>query len=324
MRAGFLRFQVAILLAALVVIVGCSEKEETYYQGYVEGEFVYLASSRQGVLENLFVTRGQTVRPNDPVFQLDPNPEALQIEEMHHRIEQAEAKTEDMKQGERPSELENIKSRLTKAQQALTLAKRDLKRREELYERGGSDAISKEELDRYKTEVDIRQADVVTIGAELKTARLGGRAFAVVASESEVNILDASLNQLKWQLAEKQVASPAAGKIQDIIYRVGEFVPAGRPVLSLLPAENLKIRFFVPQSLLPIIQVGSAVRVKLDGVDSPIKANVSFISPEAEFTPPIIYSKESRTKLVFMIEAIPESKTTGQLRVGQPAEIYID
>ena len=118
MRSGLLRFQKAILLATLIGIFGCSENEAPYYQGYVEGEFVYLASSRQGVLENLFVTRGQSVRQNDPVFQLDPNPEAQQIEEMHHRIEQAKAKTEDIKQGERPSELENIKTRLTKAQKA--------------------------------------------------------------------------------------------------------------------------------------------------------------------------------------------------------------
>jgi len=323
MRASFLRYEVGILLTALAIF-GCSEKELAYYQGYVEAEYVYLASSGQGVLKNLFVAKGQLVHQNEPVFQLDPNPEALQIEEMHYRIQQAKARTADMKKGERPSELAHIRSRLKKAQEALALAERDLHRRHNLYKRGGTDTISEEELDRFQTEVDIRQAEVSTIEAELKTARLGGRTDAVAATKSEVSILDASLNQLKWQLAEKQVKSPSGGTIQDILYRVGEFVPPGRPVLSLLPPENLKIRFFVPQSHLPGIQVGSAVRVNVDGVDSPIRANVSFISPEAEFTPPIIYSKALRTKLVFMIEAIPEIDTTSRLRVGQPVEVYLD
>jgi HlyD family secretion protein len=323
MHAGFFRFRAIIVLAALAML-GCSGDEVAYYQGYVEGEFVYLASSGQGILKNLLVTKGQSVRQHEPLFRLDPNPEALKIEEMHYRIAQAKARMADMKKGERPSELANIQSRLKKAQEALALAERDLNRRRDLYQRGGTDTISEEELDRFKTEVNIRQADVSAIEAELETARLGGRTDAVSATESEVGILASSLDQLKWQLAEKQVKSPSGGTIQDILYRVGEFVPPGRPVLSLLPPENLKIRFFVPQSHLPRLQVGSAVQVNADGVDALIRANVSFISPEAEFTPPIIYSKSSRKKLVFMIEATPEIEATNRLRVGQPVDVYLD
>jgi HlyD family secretion protein len=323
MNTSLSRLQAGFLLATLFII-GCSAKEAPYYQGYVEVELVYLASSRQGVLNNLFAAKGQSVQQGETVFELDPNPEALQVVEMHHRIQQASAQLADLKKGERPLELATIQSRLTKAREALDLAKRDLKRRQELDKLGGSDTISEEELDRFQTEVNLRQADAVTIEAELNTARLGGRTDAIVARASEVDVLVASLNQLKWQLREKKVASPSAGTIQDIFYRVGEFVPSGRPVLSLLPPENLKIRFFVPQAHLPELQVGSAIRVELDGADAPIKATVSFISPEAEFTPPIIYSRESRTKLVFMMEAIPEIKAIGRLRAGQPVEVFRD
>jgi HlyD family secretion protein len=175
-----------VLVLATLFIIGCSAKEAPYYQGYVEVELVYLASSRQGVLNNLFAAKGQSVQQGETVFELDPNPEALQVVEMHHRIQQASAQLADLKKGERPSELATIQSRLTKAREALALAKRDLKRRQELDKLGGSDTISEEELDRFQTEVNLRQADAVAIEAELNTARLGGRTDAIVARESEV------------------------------------------------------------------------------------------------------------------------------------------
>lgn len=322
-RWGTFRFQVGLLLT-IALIAGCQHEDTAYFQGYVEGEFVFPAASGQGTLKHLFVTRGQSVRPNEPLYQLDPNPERLQIEEMGHRIQQAKSRLSDIKKGDRPSELASIQSRLTQSQSALALAKRDLARREHLYELGRSDTISEEELDRFRTDVNIRQKDVQAIEAELKTAQLGGRSDAIVATASEIDILDASLRRLEWQLDEKLVDAPAVGTIVDILYRTGEFVPAGRPVLSMLPPENLKIRFFVPQSHLSKIQAGSAVKVHWDGMNAPIRAQIAFISPEAEFTPPIIYSKESRTKLVFMIEAVPESDAVAHLHVGQPVEVYLD
>lgn len=326
MKFGFIKFHVSFLLMSIVLILaaGCNKLDSGYFQGYVEGEYVYIASSGKGELEKLAVVKGQAVKRNALLFQLDPNPEALQIEEIHQRMQQARFKLADISKGSRPSELAGIKARLTRAQAALALAERDYHRRHKLYELGDSDTISEEELDRFQTEVNIRQTDLDAINAELKTANLGGRVDAVTAAEKEINVLAASLNTLEWQLGEKQVTAPSAGIIQDTIYRVGEFVPAGRPVITLLPPENLKIRFFVPQSLLPTIQPGTSVRVQLDGMESQVAAKISYISPEAEFTPPIIYSKESRTKLVFMVEAIPDIQAINRLRVGQPLEVYLN
>jgi HlyD family secretion protein len=323
MKLGFVRFHIGILVVA-IFLIGCNNKGPDYFQGYVEGEYLYIAASTKGELKKLAVTKGQRVNQGEPLFQLDPNPEVLEIEELNQRIQQAESKLADVGKGSRPSELEAIVARLNKSKMALELAERDYQRRQKLYDAGKSDAIAEEELDRYQTEVKIKQNEVKAIEADLETAKLGGRTDAVKAAQKEVNVLWASLNTLKWQLDEKQVLAPATGIIQDILYRVGEFVPAGRPVISLLPPENIKIRFFVPQALLPTIKLGSPVRVTFDGMDSEIKATISFISPEAEFTPPVIYSKESRTKLVFMIEAKPDAGAIGQLRVGQPLEVYLN
>jgi HlyD family secretion protein len=304
-------------------VSGCDQKSPDYLQGYVEGDYVFVTASAGGTLEKLMAHKGQTVAQGAALFELDPNPEALQIEEIDQRLHQAKSKLADIKKGGRPSELNAVEARLRKARASLAIAERDYQRRLNLFEAGHTDAIAEEELERFRAEVDIRRSDVEAMEAELSTARLGGREDAVAAAQNEVYALAASKRILIWQLEEKRVTAPAAGLIHDIYYRVGEFVPAGRPVISLLPPQHLKIRFFVPQASLPSIQAGDSVRVVLDGAPSAISAKISFISPEAEFTPPVIYSRESRTKLVFMIEALPDAAALNQLHVGQPLEVFL-
>jgi HlyD family secretion protein len=127
---------------------------------------------------------------------------------------------------------------------------------------------------------------------------------------------EARLNSAKTRLERRKVASPATGTIQQVYFRPGEMVAAGRPVVALLPPGNVKIRFFVPQATLPTISLGDMVTVRCDGCAPDLTARVSFISRTAEYTPPVIYSLEERAKLVFLIEARPQNPEN--LRVGQP------
>jgi len=118
------------------------------------------------------------------------------------------------------------------------------------------------------------------------------------------------------RLARRKLVSPVAGTVQQVYYRPGEMVPAGRPVLALLPPENIKVRFYVPEAMLAKIALGEMVKVQCDGCAADIAARISFISDSAEFTPPVIYSLEERSKLVFLVEARPERPE--RLRAGQP------
>ena len=312
-----------LFLATFLLLQGCRKAGPAYYQGYVEGEYVFVATSASGNLEKLEVNKGQTVAAGAPLFQLDPNQQALQIEEATQRIEQARARLQDLSTGGRPSELAAIEARLKTARATLGLATRDLERRQQLSASGDTDAVSGEELDRFEAAAEVRRSEVSAIEAELETAKLGGRTDRVTAARNDIGALDASMKQLVWQLEEKNVAAPAGGVVQDTLYRFGEFVPAGRPVVSLLPPENIKVRFFVPQAVLPSIQMNDPIRVRLDGMDSDIQALVSYIAPVSEFTPPVIYSKESRSKLVFMIEAVPDAGVRDRLHPGQPLEVYL-
>jgi HlyD family secretion protein len=140
-------------------------------------------------------------------------------------------------------------------------------------------------------------------------------------AEATLRSAEARLNSARTRLERRRLVSPAAGTIQEIYIRVGEMVTAGRPILSLLPPDNTRVRFFVPQATLPEIHIGDRIGVSCDGCASGLAARVNFISAQAEFTPPVIYSQEERARLVFRVEATPERAQ--ELRVGQPVSIAL-
>jgi HlyD family secretion protein len=140
-------------------------------------------------------------------------------------------------------------------------------------------------------------------------------------AEAALRTAKARLNSSQTRLARRKLASPVSGAVQTIYYRPGEMVPAGRPVLSLLPPGNIKVRFFVGEPSLATVKLGDTVEVTCDGCARPITAKVSFIARSAEYTPPVIYSLEERNKLVYMVEARPD--TPDVLRVGQPVSVAL-
>jgi HlyD family secretion protein len=150
---------------------------------------------------------------------------------------------------------------------------------------------------------------------------LGSRSDQVAGAEANVSALDAALARAEWDLSQKRQTAPVAGSVFDTLYREGEWVAAGRPVVALLPPQHVKVRTFVPQPWLGSIHVGDALEVRVDGAKEPYTAKVSFISPRAEYTPPVIYSRESREKLVFMVEGVFDAAAAAKLHPGQPVDV---
>jgi HlyD family secretion protein len=185
----------------------------------------------------------------------------------------------------------------------------------------------------FSVDDDLQRADVVVKKSTVTTAVQGfdrAKELLKTAAGTQKNYDDAeaALRQananLAWsetRLTRRRAASPADGTIQQVYYRPGETVPAGRPVVALLPPGNLKIRFFAPQADLPEIKFGDTVNVTCDGCEKGLTAKVSFMARSAEFTPPVIYSQDERTKLVFLIEARPEQPE--KFRVGQPVSVSL-
>jgi HlyD family secretion protein len=146
---------------------------------------------------------------------------------------------------------------------------------------------------------------------------------ALLTAQHNAAARQRSLEQADWRLTQKQQTAPVSGLVYDTYFRPGEWVPAGTPILSLLPPEYIKVRFFVPESELGTVQVGTPLEVRLDGLPAPLAGKVSFVSPQAEYTLPIIYSRENRGKLVFLVEGALAPEHARLLHPGAPVEVYL-
>jgi HlyD family secretion protein len=185
----------------------------------------------------------------------------------------------------------------------------------------------------FTLDADLQLADVAMQEASVKNAQIAfdrakellrtqsGTQRAFDDAEAALRTAQARLNSAQTRLTRRKMSSPVTGSVQQIYYRVGELVPAGKPIVALLPPANLKVRFFVSEAMLPKLSIGEPVTISCDGCDKGLTAKISFIARSSEFTPPVIYSMDERSKLVFLIEARPERPE--RLRVGQPVSVTL-
>ena len=306
------------LFGLLALPAGCGRTASERVQGYVEGEFLYIASPHPGTLSSLSVERGAQVQAGDPLFSLESVPEKAARDEAARRLAQARASLADRKKGRRPPELASIEAQLGRARASLALSEKELSRQQNLLRAGD---VPQQAVDRARSAYDQDRHRVSQLESDLQTARLGDRADRIEAAEARVKELEAALTRAEWDLAQKGQIAPQAGQVFDTLYRPGEWVAAGRPVVVLLPPQNIKVRAFVPQARIGGIRLGDPVQVTVDGVPEPFRGKVSFISPRAEYTPPVLYNRENREKLVFRIEAIFDPATAVRLHPGQPVDV---
>jgi HlyD family secretion protein len=303
-------------LAAMFLFAGCGKPPSDRTQGYVEAEFVYVSSPLSGTLESLYVQRGAEVGAGDELFALENFRERAARDEAERKLAEGRAKLEDARKGSRPSEIQSLEAQIKQAKVALEYSERVLARFE-------TSASSPQELDQARSMRDQDRERVAKLEADLRTAKLGARSDLVAAAEENVRALEAAVAKAEWDLSQKRQPASESGFVFDTLYRPGEWVPAGRPVVSLLPPRNIKVRTFVPESRVGAIKLGQLAKVYVDGVADPYAGRVSYISPRAEYTPPVIYSRESREKLVFMIELVFEPQVAVNLHPGQPVDVSI-
>ena len=306
------------LSLGILLLVACSHPAPTY-QGYVEGEFVSVSASQAGRLDRLSAARGDTVAQGAPLFALECADEAAARQQAADQFQAAEAQLSDLKLGKRPPEVEAARAELAQAEAQSKNLSAQLARDEAQFK---EQLISAAQMDQSRAAAQSEDALVRQLKSQLAVAQLPGRADQIRAQEAQVAAAKAALAQAEWRLAQKSVTSPKAGFVEDTLYREGEWVAAGSPVLRLLPPANVKARFFVPETEVAKLHPGQAVSLRADGV-ADVPARITFISTQAEFTPPIIYSETTRSKLVFMIEARPSPEDGPKLHPGQPVSVVL-
>ena len=313
------RWQAVIL--ALPALAACADKPPSGFQGYAEGEFVLVAAPAAGRLEKRWVSRGQEVEPGAPLFVLEQENEKASRREAEERLHNAEARLANIAAGRRKPEIDAIRAQEAQAAAARELSERQLKQQQALYDKGYISAAS---MDTVRTGYQRDIAKVAEMEAQIRLARMAiGRDAEIAAAQAEVETARAVLAQNDWRLAQRASVAPAKALVQDTYYSEGEWVAAGNPVVSLLPPGNLKLRFFVPETMVGGLKIGQPVRAMCDGCNAAISATISYISRQAEFTPPVIYSREQRAKLVFLVEARPEPADAVKLKPGQPLDVSL-
>ncbi len=291
------------------------------WQGYVDAEFVRIGPPLQGLLVTVPVKAGEVVKAGQLLFAQDDTNDSASRDEIAARVMEAEARLANLQDIGRAPEIAQAEASLAENQAALQRAATDLSRAETLVK---TQSVSVQQRDQARADMLSAAAKVQSAEAVLEMKKSPtGRAQEIGAQAAVLAENRAQLAQASWRLAQRRMVAPAGGLIADIYARPGETPNAGVPVVSLLPPENLVVRFFAPETSLPALHSGVRIGVTCDSCPADLTALVSFVSPRAEYTPPVIYSEATRGKLVYLIEARPTPADFSVLKPGQPVTVRI-
>jgi HlyD family secretion protein len=303
----------AIALIATLLIVPRLGRTAVL-SGYVEGEPLYLAAPVSGTVTAMHVARGDRVKTGQPLFVIDPRQLAAQRDQLAAEVATAQSEARDVRKGQRPVELAVFDADVAAAEARARDAVAILRRTEPLVRKG---IYAPARLDDARASAQAAQAQVTAARRQRDAAALGSREDQIRAADSRVREAQANLAAASARLSDVTPTAPGDARVEDVFYQAGEWAGANQPVLALLPDDRVKLRFFVPEQAASRYRPGGVVRFACDGCAAGLTAKIIFVSPRPEFTPPVIYSREARDRLVYLVEAHPSAL----LNPGQPVDV---
>jgi HlyD family secretion protein len=307
-----------ILLAGL--LAGCGDSGgSASWQGYVEGDPLLVGPKASGQLSKLAVESGARVEQGALLFILDADVVLARRDQAAARQQQAQAQLDDLLTGKRPEEIAVVDAQIRESQARLAVAQQEYDRIEKLL---AARVVAVKAFDNARGDRDVATAELERLKRERRSQLLPGRQDTVEAARRNVAAAAAQLAEAETALRERSVYAPRAGAVQDVFFREGEIVTEGKPVVSILPPANRKVLFFVPEADLARVKQGDAVGLTCDNCPKGMTAKVTFVSGETEFTPPVIFSVQTREKLVYKVEAVPRENAAA-LKPGQPVDVAL-
>jgi HlyD family secretion protein len=315
-------FFVAGLAAVAVAIAMFTfpANQDSEFPGYMEADLVLVGSEQGGRVANLSVEEGAAVKQGDPIFTLESSEQEASVAAAKARVAEAEARLADAKaELKRPDEIKVLEAALAESKAMLQVASNNLERAQALFDKGWT---TKAQLDDAIAQHDRNEAAVAEAEKRIIAAKLPGRSDMIDAAAANAEAARHALAEAEKNLGKRQVFAPADGTVEEVYFRPGEVVNPGQGVIALLPPRNLKVRFFVAEPERATLQVDQRVSLTCDGCPPDLHAKINFIAREAEFTPPVIFSREQRQKLVYLVEARPEGPAE-RLTAGQPVTVTL-
>jgi HlyD family secretion protein len=310
---------VLVALAAFFLawrLIAPQSREGPTLSGYIEGETLYLSAAQAGRVQGLAVRRGQRVEAGARLFLIEPDQQRAQGRQAEAELAAAQAQAEDARLGQRPPEIAILEAERDSAEAAAREARIALNRAEALVRRG---IYARVRLDEARAAHESAAARVEAARNRIEVANLGQRTEQVRAADARVAQASARVAETGARLDTLSPAAPSAGRIEGVFYQRGEYAAANQPVIALIPDDRIFVRFFVPESQVARYRPGSRIRFRCDGCPADLVATIRYVSPRPEFTPPIIYSREARDRLVFMVEAQPANGAA--LLPGLPVDV---
>src|SRR5271166_6681102 len=289
------------------------------WQGYAEADYVKVAPVEQGLLTAISVARGDQIAKDAPLFTQDDTHDHAARDQAARQLAQAEEQLANLQAAMKPTEVTQAEANLVDARSTFERARADLQRDEALLRTGYATAQS---VDQRRADYRSAEAKAQHAEAALAQARAPmGREREIEAQRAAVSAARAALTMAEWRLEQRTVTAPVGGRIADVLAQPGETMAAGAPVVAILPPGNIFVRFFVPETALSGLHRGDLVSFGRDGCRPGLAGTISFISPNAEYTPPVIYSESTRAKLVYRIEARPRPEQAALFNPGQPIDV---
>jgi len=317
------RALIAAVTLAAVTLSACTEPPVDYFQGYIEVEYLHLASAQSGTVENLATDRGFEVTPGQRLLNLESVREQAAVAEAQSRLQQAQAQWQDLGTGQRPEERAVIRAQLAQATTAADLSEREAQRRRQLVERK---LLAIEQADEADSLAQRDQQRVRELRAQLTVSALPARQAQIEAAQAQVLSAQAALDQARWALQQRQLSSPTSGWVNEVYYRPGEWAVGGTPLLAITPSDRFEARFFVPTATAMQLKPGDQVRVGGPGLQQPLMATISYVADQAEYAPPLIFSQDRSEKLLFQLRARIDNRVGGELlrlSPGLPIEVRL-
>lgn len=306
----------AWVLGLLAFIPGLGHPGPVSWNGYVEDDYVYAAAASAGTIQSIAVKEGQLVKRGDVLFVLETSQQQAQFDAAQARADAAQATLENLQTGSRQEEIDVTQAQLMKAKADFNLATQNLARTQDLFDRGLTPVAN---LDQSKGTAQAAQAAVDQLQAQLKVQQLPARDAQQIGAEASLAAAQADAASAKAALDNRTVLAPEDGRVERLFYKTGEVAGAGAPVLSLSGSDAMKVLFYVNEGDRPQFALGDVLSVSCDGCASGLTATVSHFASDPQFTPPIIYSRDERSRLVFLTEAVLGAQNG--ILPGQPVSI---
>jgi HlyD family secretion protein len=294
--------------------------EQNLTAGYVEGDYLKLAPVELSEIADVQVEEGERVKKGQLIAVLESSDANMKLAEAKAQLQQTLASLNDLKLGKRPEEIDVLNATLRSAQA-------QAKHSQNVYDRYqgllGRKVISQAQFDEAETALLVSQARITELQAELSVAKLPAREDQIAAAESLYEMARAKVDLAEWLLEKRKIYAPEDAKVTDVFLRSGEMAGPTAPVASLLPVNSIKLHFFVPEEQYGQLEVGTKFNARCSGCATLQALQITHIAEGPEFTPPVIYSLETREKLVYEVQAKPITKHS-PLRPGQIFDVDLD